>query len=295
MVALILRKVEMSMSNKPRKWWIAGLMSLFEPGLGQIYNGQFRKGVVFLALPIFVIPTAAMSFNATKVIFGLCAFVLFGAAFYVIAVTDAIWTARSLSTDYQRKPYNRIIAYIGIVLLVSLANQTMASMVKDKYIKTYSIPAGSMQPTLLVGDHIFVDMRQSARNPKHGDIIVFEYPVDPNKDFVKRVVAVGGDVVEIRDKELWVNNRPMKEMHTIHTDPGVLPKKASPRDNYGPATVPANSYFVMGDNRDESYDSRFWGFVEKARIKGAVRSIYWSWDSNNRTVRWSRIGAETVD
>lgn len=122
----------------------------------------------------------------------------------------------------------------------------------------------------------------------------FEYPEDPSKDFVKRVVAVGGDIVAIRNKELFVNNKPAKESYVVHKELGVIPASQNPRDNFGPSTVPEGYYFTMGDNRDRSYDSRFWGFVEKSKIKGTVRNIYWSWDRNKNEVRWNRIGTKVL-
>lgn len=120
--------------------------------------------------------------------------------------------------------------------------------------------------------------------------MVFKYPEDPTKDFIKRVIAVGGDVIEIKDKELYVNNNLLDEKYAIHTDTSILSKEISPRDNFGPTTIPENSYFVMGDNRDNSLDSRFWGFVESKDIKGKAFIIYWSWDKETGTRRTDRIG-----
>jgi len=282
------------MSNKPRKWWIAGLLSLLEPGLGQVYNGQALKGILILALPLLIIPGMILCIIAKNIVFFLCIFALSTLAYYVTTVADAILTARKLSSEYQLKPYNRIIIYIGIVVLVFIVNTMLSESVKNNYIKAYKIPAGSMEPTLLTGDRVLVDRRPSALNPKRGDIIIFEYPADAGKDFVKRVVAAGGDIVEIRDKELFVNGEPVKEMYVIHEDSKSLTAAQSPRDNYGPVTVPQDCYFVVGDNRDQSFDSRFWGFVEKSKVKGTVKSIYWSWDHNDNSVRWHRIGVEVM-
>ena len=158
------------------------------------------------------------------------------------------------------------------------------------YAQPYKIPSGDNAPTLLIGDRIVTDLRLAAKNPNRGDLIVFEYPKKPKKDFVKRVVAIGGDIVEIRNKVLLINNMVIQKTVAVHNDSNVLSTSQSPRDNYGPVTVPENSYFVMGDNRDHSYDSRFWGFVKKSKIKGTVKSIYWSWDHEKATVRWNRIG-----
>jgi len=163
-------------------------------------------------------------------------------------------------------------------------------LIKHNYVQAYKLPAASMEPTLLVGDHILVDRSMSARNPKRGDLVIFEFPEDKRKDFVKRVVAVGGDVVAGKDKELYVNNKLVKDSYGVHKEVGVIPASMNPRDNFGPVTVPAGSYFMMGDNRDRSYDSRFWGCVEQSKIKGTVKNIYLSLDYNNNSVRWDRVG-----
>lgn len=121
-------------------------------------------------------------------------------------------------------------------------------------------------------------------------MVIFEYPKDPSKDFVKRVVAVSGDTVEIKDKQLIVNGNIIKEEYVVYTDVTTYPTITYPRDQFGPVTVPANSYFVMGDNRDHSLDSRFFGFVSKNMIRGTLKSIYWSYDRKISSIRWNRIG-----
>ena len=129
-------------------------------------------------------------------------------------------------------------------------------------------------------------------SPDRGDIIVFMFPEDETKDFIKRVIGLPGDRVEVRDKNVYINGQPLSEPYTQHVDPAVLPHQVQPRDNLGPLTVPSDSYFVMGDNRDQSLDSRFWGYVKREKIKGKAFLIYWSWDSRGdlaHMVRWERI------
>lgn len=199
-----------------------------------------------------------------------------------------------MGSEYQLKKYNKIAIYIGILVLVTVFSTSIKLLIRNNYVQAFKIPAGSMEPTLLIGDHILVDRQMSARNPNRGDIVIFEYPEDPSKDFVKRVVAVAGDIVVIKKKELYINNRPVKEAYSVHKELDLIPANQNPRDNFGPVTVPAGSYFMMGDNRDRSYDSRFWGFVEKTKIKGTVRNIYWSWDHKKSVVRWNRIGTKVL-
>ena len=130
----------------------------------------------------------------------------------------------------------------------------------------------------------------SIKDPERGDIVVFKFPEDPDKDFIKRVIGIAGDIIKIKDKQVYVNNKPANYKQAVHKDSRIIPGELQPRDNFGPRTVPPNCLFVMGDNRDQSYDSRFWGFVNLRAVKGKAFMIYWSWDQENLGVRWGRIG-----
>lgn len=179
----------------------------------------------------------------------------------------------------------------------------LALLIRAYVIQAFKIPSGSMIPSLLIGDHILVtkfiygtkipfsDKRILVfRKPARGDIIVFKYPEDPKRDFIKRIVAVEGDVIEAKNKVIYVNGNQIKEPYTQHTDNSMKPLGIEPRDNFGPFIVPKNKFFVMGDNRDQSYDSRYWGYVDLKDIKGKALIIYWSWDSNRNWVRFKRLG-----
>ena len=182
-----------------------------------------------------------------------------------------------------------------------------ALIIRAYVIQAFKIPSGSMIPTLLIGDHILVnkfiygttipfsDKRVLVfKKPERGDIIVFKYPENPKKDFIKRVVATGGDKIESKNKVIYINGSKMSESYAQHTDNAMLPTGMSLRDNFEPITVPENKFFVMGDNRDQSHDSRFWGFVDLKEIKGEALIIYWSWNSDDsglfNKIRFSRIG-----
>lgn len=148
-----------------------------------------------------------------------------------------------------------------------------------------------MMPSLLIGDHLLVNKQTYKKNtPKRGDIIVFDSPEDTSKTFIRRVVGISGDVIEIRNKQLYINGKEYSENYVIYTDSNSLPKKSRPIDNYGPASIPKESFFVLGDNRNSSYDSRYWGFLTTNKIRGKAATIYWSWDKENNRVRWDRIG-----
>ncbi len=179
----------------------------------------------------------------------------------------------------------------------------IALVIRTFVVQAFVIPSGSMEDTLLIGDHIlvnkfiygtrvpFADKRiLKIRDPRRGDVIVFEFPPDRSKDFIKRVIGVPGDEIMIRDKVVYVNGVPYRNPHEMHSDPNVLSSIQSPRDNFGPVRVPAGDFFAMGDNRDNSYDSRFWGFVPYKDILGEAFIIYWSWKKGSWQVRWRDIG-----
>jgi len=291
------------MANKPRKWWLAAILSL-TPGLGQINNGQGRKGAIILVLGNYILPLMVLQcitwYLATLSMPFLYAVVTGVLLLYLVMIADAIRQANRLKFEYQPRKYNKWYVYVGIVVAMVIISFAIPSIdfdsdrIKSNYMQAYKIPSGSMVPTLLIGDRILVDRRVTARNPTRGTIIIFEYPEDSTKDFVKRVEAVGGDTIEARNKELYVNNKLVTESHVVHLEKNIIPVSENPRDNFGPVTVPKDAYFVMGDNRDRAYDSRFWGFVEKAKVKGTVKQIYWSWDRKNSSVRWDRLGRKVM-
>ena len=183
----------------------------------------------------------------------------------------------------------------------------LALFIRTFVVQAFKIPSGSMLNTLLIGDHILVNkfiygirmpftgtVLIPVSEPERGDIVVFKFPEDSSKDFIKRVVGIEGDTVEIRNKKVYVNGVLQQNDHAIHLDPHIQMLDKN-RDNFGPVTVPEGSVFVMGDNRDYSYDSRFWGFVDLEAVKGEAFMIYWSWNKENGEslidyVRWNRIG-----
>jgi signal peptidase I len=183
----------------------------------------------------------------------------------------------------------------------------LALLIRAFVVQAFKIPSGSMKPTLQVGDHILVNkfiygvklrIPFTALNytlipvssPKRNDVVVFIFPKETNKDFIKRVIGLPGDTVQIKNKKVYINNQPMKDPHGTFSDLRIIPEMEQPRDNTGPIVVPPNMIFVMGDNRDESYDSRFWGFVDQQQVLGKAFIIYWSWDRAEFGVRWKRLG-----
>lgn len=153
-----------------------------------------------------------------------------------------------------------------------------------------------MQPTLLVGDYIMVDKSvYRGRAPQRGDIVVFAYPQDERRDFIKRIIGMPGDVVQVRGQQVFVNGKALVEPYLRHTNPALGHTGGqSPSCRYlyacNPAMVPPDSYFVMSDNRDNSQDSRYWGYVKREKIKGKASVIYRSWDNDRHWLRSDRVG-----
>ena len=194
----------------------------------------------------------------------------------------------------------------------------LALFIRTFVVQAFKIPTGSMEPNLLIGDHLLVNklvfgpyasgvegtllpMKDIGR----GNVIVFKYPEDPERDFIKRVIGLPGEQIEVRRKRVYVNGHLLDEpyAHYIEQPPAVPAEIESgpdhqalggdPRESYGPVTVPPKHYFVMGDNRDNSQDSRYWGFLPRDYVKGKALVIYWSYEAEAGNVvtgtRWGRL------
>jgi len=201
-------------------------------------------------------------------------------------------------TQSSLKSFRDTVEAIVVALL-------LAFVIRAFVVQAFKIPSGSMLDTLLIGDHLLVtkfayDLRlpstvfldttdgkvlYAVSDPERGDIVVFKYPEDETKDFIKRVVALPGETIEIRDKVVYIDGQPLDEPYVRHTKHTMEPV----RDNFGPYTVPEGQYFMLGDNREASHDSRWWGPVKREKIVGKALVIYWSWGSIT-DVRFDRIG-----
>lgn len=181
----------------------------------------------------------------------------------------------------------------------------IAMIIRAFILQAYRIPSSSMEDTLLKGDHILATkftygltmpfttkkIWGADRIPARGDIIIFTFPVNHEMDFVKRVIGLPGDVIEVRDKKVYINGKRYEIPYEKYTDPfsiNIGPNKV--RDFYGPVTVSPGHVFAMGDNRDQSFDSRFWGQVPIENIKGKAFIIYFSWTSEKPWIRFNRLG-----
>ncbi len=190
---------------------------------------------------------------------------------YMATEITTIGAARAM----RRKRQSHIKEYVEAVLIAIV----IAVILRMFVVQAYRVSSGSMETTLREGDFLFVNkFAYRFGEPQVNDVIVFEFPMNPTKDYIKRIVAGPGQMVQVKDKQLLVDGQPVPLMAGMfHGDRDTLPDLYSSRDQFGPMQVPADHYFVLGDNRDDSQDSRFWGFLDKSRIKGKALFIYFSW------------------
>ncbi|PYR61500.1 MAG: signal peptidase I [Acidobacteria bacterium] len=184
----------------------------------------------------------------------------------------------------------------------------LALFVRTWVVQAFKIPTGSMENNLLIGDHLLVNKFIVGPTPlaigrallpvrpiRRGDIVVFKYPDEPDRDFIKRVIGLPGETVELRNKKVYINGKPIDEPYVHFLSPpssaGQEVTSADVRENYAPVTVPPDHYFVMGDNRDNSQDSRYWGFLPRDYVKGKALLIYWSYESGREDYIDEGLGA----
>jgi signal peptidase I len=193
-------------------------------------------------------------------------------------------------TEFRKSTLREYFESILIAVILALFIRTFV-------VQAFKIPTGSMEQNLLIGDHLLVNKfvyapaasaAERAVLPMgtigRGDVVVFKYPEEPERDFIKRVIGLPGETLEVRDKKVYVNGEMLNEPYVFYLQP---PSSSSfhevtsfdVRERYGPVTVPANQFFVMGDNRDNSQDSRYWGFLPRELIKGKALLIYWSYEA----------------
>ncbi len=186
----------------------------------------------------------------------------------------------------------------------------LALFIRTFVVQAFKIPTGSMEENLLIGDHLLVNKfvfgptasrLERAVLPvgtlARGDVVVFKYPVEPDRDFIKRVIGLPGETIEVKEKKVYINGKPFEEPYVHFLAPPAAQSELHEvtsfdvRERYGPVTVPANQYFVMGDNRDNSQDSRYWGFLPRENVKGKALVIYWSYEAEREDYQDEGAGA----
>ena len=268
-----------------RRPTIAFLLSFITPGLGQIYNGQFKKGIILYLIGFLIAVILVFSGLFSK-FYGVFLSLTIILGFSIFIWSDALFGAIKLK-EVLLKSYNKWYIYLVIFLINGFVIQPLiSSAIKNNIGRTYKIPASSMEPTLLIGDYLIANVKiYKSGKPKRGDVITFEYPKDPSKDFIKRVIGTEGEKVEIIRNKIYINDQLIDDPWGHYDEKTEWLKYFQSKERFGPEVVPKDSLFVLGDNRDNSQDSRFWGFVNIKKVKGKALYIYWS---KNK----SRIGME---
>ncbi|MDA3793222.1 MAG: signal peptidase I [Elusimicrobia bacterium] len=201
------------------------------------------------------------------------------------------WGVKKYKKGFLKKFFTELKEWMNAGLWAVV----IALFVMSFIVQAFKIPSGSMEDTLLIGDHLFVNkfiygLRipfnkekrfLTFKKPKRKDIVVFEYPKDPSIDYIKRCIGLPGETVLIKDKEVYINGEKLDEPYVYHKDPNIYPDEPyisdsrRRRDNFGPVIIPDGEYFMMGDNRDFSSDSRFWGPLPWKYVKGEALLNYW--------------------
>jgi len=196
-----------------------------------------------------------------------------------------------MTNDFRKSTAREYFESIVIAVILALFIRTFV-------VQAFKIPTGSMENNLLIGDHLLVNkfslgptatplerMLLPVATIHRGDVLVFKYPEEPERDFIKRIIGLPGDTLEMKEKKIYINGTPLDENYVHFLEPPHLGEDLTEvtsrdvRERYGPVTVPPNEYFAMGDNRDNSQDSRYWGFLPRDYIKGKALIIYWSYEA----------------
>jgi signal peptidase I len=279
---------ESSPGATPRNPWVALVLSVLVPGLGQLYNGQARKGIFFFSAILFLIAVTALT-SLELYFWGFCLILGGMAAFRLYVIVDAIFVARR-SRDFVPRGYNKPILYFVIALVV-IAAVNIVDFRALLGVSAFRVPSESSKPALEVGDFIMAQLDPDRRmEPQRGEIWVFLYPGDHRTHYIKRVVAFPYESVELHDGRLYINGEPRTEPWADYAGRGVLILNP----HQGPYQVPEGSLFVLGDNISNSVDSRSFGALETELLVGRACYIYFSFESRRPGVgvRWKRIGMD---
>lgn len=298
------------MTRPNRRPWLAGILSWIVPGLGQLYNGRPVRAVVFYVgiwIILVLIYELMLHWNAAPWNIALPLLILLGVIIGIIA--DAVRDARR---NRQSPSFGPWYVHVPVALAMSLIVAPLLILVlRASIAQAFRIPTNGMAETIVFGDHVLVDKaafglrspwdgRPSVPpQPQRNQVVAFRSTTEPSRFFTRRIVGLPGEEIDFRDKQLYVNGVPASEPFVVHEDPRTFPGptielQQSPlmdtRDNFGPYRVPQGMYFALGDNRDNSLDSRFQGPIPAENVVGIVLRVYWSRDPVTKKIRWSRIG-----
>lgn len=266
--------------------WTA-LLSLLSPGVGHMALGRWRAGIGFAVARVVVVPVGLWLMVAAPSPTAALVYMAGGVIVTLVAVAMSALTARQSG----RGPSAPTAAgTVGLLALTLIANLGVAAVSRASLGQAFRVPSESMQPTLEVGDDVVVDRRGTSRDFALGDIVAHRAPEHAQLLYLKRIVALAGDTLELRDQVLYRNGQVVNEPFVMHAGGMMEPRGTSPRDNLGPLVVPAGHVFLLGDNRENSLDSRFHGPVALENVLGRATGIYMTEGKGPSAERTARIG-----
>jgi signal peptidase I len=300
-----------------RNRWIAFILTQICPGWGQIYNRDWKwlKISIVLTMALTVYSTVYL-FDSLKeiviaIVLGLVLDLGLSVQAFVKAKRNPVIERAPIDYRWWHILFRIVVVYVGFALVMYAVPDFYGILLPTR-LRSFQIPSESMVPNLLVGDRLVADGWAYLKNePQRGDVIVFDYPKEPTTKYVKRLVGLPGDVVEFKQGELYLNGKmvPQRRAETFPLEASnrqateylesfgdkehvIFRSQPGWNENYGPMKVPEGHYFMLGDNRDHSADSRFWGFVSRDQIIGRMAYIYFSWNADVNAVRLERVGMQ---
>jgi signal peptidase I len=278
------------------------------PGVGYLYAGRGFHGLLLLLL----FPAAELSVYLLAVLVPVavvCVVIpaVLSLALRLVFARGAAYAASGFPADRARPVFSRWYSCLTAVVLAAGPNLAWAHGYSTTFAQAFKIPAGGMEPTLLIGDHLFVAkwtygwrdpvfgrLISEPRQPKRGELLVLRFPEDRSRVFIKRCIGLPGETVEIRGRTVLIGSKPLDEPYVKFLEASYASgepdlRQDDPRGNWGPQTVPPDMYFVLGDNRDNSRDSRFWGFVPQEDLLGRAAVVYWSYDATREEHRRTKL------
>lgn len=281
---------------KKRRIWLTVILTIFGFGFPSIYCGYLRLGLWLMIFEIllFYIFRLVIGFVPSMAAF----IVVFMVTILIFAVILIFNIRMTISANRRQSPRLKYTWrwIIGIFIVAVLIDFIIDPLIRSNVGESYHIPSTTMEPTILIGDYIMTTKDIDPEELQYGDIIIFKYPFDQDQNYIKRLIAKEGDTIDIIDKEIYRNGERLIEPYTKHIDSVIIPYYDNGRwgkyrrDNMPETEIPPGKLFVLGDNRDNSADSRFWGFLDEDLVIGKARFIDFSWDSENDRIRWERMG-----
>lgn len=294
----------------PRRPWLAALLSLALPGFGHLYAGDGVRAVsLFLLFPPTQLAIYLLAVLVPVSVANVVISAVLTAAARMLVARDAALAACRVGPAMRMPSFSRWYSWVGVLILIGGLNVAWAFAYRSTLVEAYRMTTGPMRPTILQGDRVlaikwsygwrepvFGNVVLNPRRPERGEIVIFRFPEDRSRYFIMRVIGLPGETVEIRQKVVRIDGKPLREPYVEFLEPPVSENSlgssplGSVREDWGPQTVSEANYMVLGDYRDNSRDSRFWGFVPWIDILARPSVVYWSQDPRDGRVRWDRIG-----